>query len=214
MHPMAALTLSLCMAYAAALYGAGEVVQRRRTGSRGWARAATSTERIANRIVFAAWLLDLLGPALVLGGAIEPVFDDAAAQAAGALVGGLSLTVAVGAQRTMGAAWRTGIDPGRPSELVTTGLFALVRNPVYTTMIGLSLGVALLVPTPAGALGVTVALVGLEIQTRLVEEPHLRALHGRPYERYVARVGRFLPGIGRSPKCAATNERSPSSGGS
>lgn len=199
MRPMAALALSLCMVYTAALYGAGEVVQRRRTGSRGWARAATSTERIANRIVLAAWLLDLLGPALVLGGAIEPAFDNAAAQAAGAVLGGLSLTVAVSAQRTMGAAWRTGIDPGRPSELVTTGLFALVRNPVYTTMIGMSLGVALLVPTAAGALGVAVAVIGLEIQTRLVEEPHLRALHGTPYERYAARVGRFLPGIGRVP---------------
>jgi protein-S-isoprenylcysteine O-methyltransferase Ste14 len=197
MPAMAALALMVCVVYAAALFGAGEVVQRRRTGSRGWARAATSTEYVANRIVFAAWLLDLLGPALVLGGAIEPLFDDAEAQAAGAVIAGLSLMLAVVAQRAMGGAWRTGIDPGRPSELVTTGLLALVRNPIYTTMIGVSLGVAVLVPTPLGVLGIATALIGLELQTRLVEEPHLRALHGEPYERYAARAGRFLPGIGR-----------------
>jgi protein-S-isoprenylcysteine O-methyltransferase Ste14 len=194
---MALLALSLCVLYAVALFGIGEIGVRRRTGSRGWAGAATATEHVANMLVLAAWLLELLGPALVLAGVTQPSFHAAGVHEAGAVVAGLSLGFAVGAQRTMGSAWRTGIDPQRPSALVETGLFALVRNPVSTTMIGMALGVALLVPTLLGALGVGVAVLGLQLQTRLVEEPHLRALHGDAYERYAARVGRFVPGLGR-----------------
>ena len=192
---MAALALTLCLLYAVALFGFGEVLERRRTGVAGWARSANRTEHVANMLVLAAWLLGLLGPALVLAGAVEPWFGGAGA--AGIAVSGVSLALAVAAQRTMGDAWRTGIDPEHPSQLVTGGLFALVRNPVYTTMIGISVGTWLLAPTAVGALGVGTCVVALEIQTRLVEEPHLRSLHGSDYARYAARVGRFVPGVGR-----------------
>jgi protein-S-isoprenylcysteine O-methyltransferase Ste14 len=204
---MATIAFALCVLYAAALFGIGEVLLRRRTGSRGWARAASPTERGANALVFAAWLLDLLGPALVLAGAAGPLVEDAAMRAAGAVTSCLSLVLAVVAQRTMGTAWRSGIDPGRPSELVTSGLFALVRNPVYTTMVGISVGAWLLVPTAVGALGVAMCVAGLEVQTRLVEEPYLRGRHGERFERYASRAGRFVPGIGRMRRTARSAAR-------
>jgi protein-S-isoprenylcysteine O-methyltransferase Ste14 len=192
---MAVLALVLCVLYAVALFGVRELVAA--TG--GWARAATRWEWVANRLVLAAWLLSLLGPALVLAGALRPIaaLDGPAARAAGLVLAVASLAGGVLAQATMRSAWRTGIDPAHPSALVMTGVFAHVRNPVYTTMTGVALGAALLVPTAAGALAVAVCVGGLEIQTRLVEEPHLRALHGARYERYAARTGRFLPRIGR-----------------
>lgn len=196
---MAALALSLCVLYVVMVFGVREVVQRRRTGSSGWVASATAQEHRANVLVFAAWLLALLGPVLVLAGVLRPAgaLDGPAAHAAGVATLGLSLVLAVLAQRRMGPAWRTGIDPAHPSELVTGGPFGLARNPVYTTMLGTSLGVALLVPTVAGVLGFAVCLAGLEVQTRIVEEPHLRALHGAAYDRYSARVGRFVPRVGR-----------------
>lgn len=40
-------------------------------------------------------------------------------------------------------------------------------------------------------------MVALALQTRLIEEPHLTRVHGKQYTVYAARVGRFLPGIGR-----------------
>jgi protein-S-isoprenylcysteine O-methyltransferase Ste14 len=40
-------------------------------------------------------------------------------------------------------------------------------------------------------------LLALQIQTRLVKEPHLQRLHSRAYHDYAARVGRFLPLVGR-----------------
>jgi protein-S-isoprenylcysteine O-methyltransferase Ste14 len=63
------------------------------------------------------------------------------------LPGAISIVTANRAQATMGAAWRTGIADGDGAgRLVTTGLFGVVRNPVCTTMVASSVGVALLVP--------------------------------------------------------------------
>jgi protein-S-isoprenylcysteine O-methyltransferase Ste14 len=194
---VAALALSLAVLYAVALFGVGEVAQRRRTGVAGWVRSTSSPEHAANMLVLAAWLLAMLGPALVLACGAEPWFGGSASAAAGIALSCASLGGAVLAQQTMGSAWRAGIDPAHPSGLVTRGVFALVRNPVYTTMVGLSVGVWLLAPTAAGALAVLVCIAGLEIQTRAVEEPYLRELHGQAYTRYAAETGRFVPGIGR-----------------
>ena len=42
-----------------------------------------------------------------------------------------------------------------------------------------------------------VIALGLELQVRAVEEPYLLRTHGDAYRAYAARVGRFLPGVGR-----------------
>ncbi len=195
---MAVLAISLSVIYAVALFAAGERALRRRSGAGGWARAASSTERGANLLIFAAWLLSLAGPALALADTLKPFgpLDGVVGHVFGVLTCCWSIAFAVAARRTMGEAWRTGIDPGRPSELVETGVYLVVRNPVYTTMVALSLGILLLVPTPATALGLVLCVAGVQIQTRQVEEPHLLALHGERYEDYAGRVGRFLPEIG------------------
>lgn len=196
---MAVAALGLCLIYAFVLFGVRGVLQRRETGSSGWVAGSTPAEHLANALFVAAWLLDLLGPALVLAGAIEPIgeLDVFAAHAAGIALLVVSLWLGVLAQRAMGAAWRTGIDAGHPSNLVRGGLFALSRNPVYTTMLTASLGVVLLIPTAIGPFALGGCLLALEIQTRRVEEPHLHAAHGSAYLEYASRVGRFLPGVGR-----------------
>lgn len=136
---------------------------------------------------------------LVLGGVLEPLaaLDDTTGHLLGAVVGVVSIVAATAVRRAMGSAWRTGTDPEAPEPLVVDGPFALVRNPVYTTMMGMALAAALLVPTTLGVLAVVVLVVALELQTRAVEEPHLRRLHGSRYAAYAARVGRFVPGLGR-----------------
>lgn len=40
-------------------------------------------------------------------------------------------------------------------------------------------------------------MIGIGVQVRLVEEPYLRRTHGVAYTDYAARVGRFLPRLGR-----------------
>jgi protein-S-isoprenylcysteine O-methyltransferase Ste14 len=143
-------------------------------------------------VAVAAWLVAyaVAGPAAV--GVI--VLPPPVAGLGWALVAA-SLGVLVLAQAQMGAAWRIGIDH-RATPLVTQGLYGVVRNPIYSAMDLVLAGVVLVAPSPwslAAALGVAVALA---VQTRL-EEEHLALLHGPTYHAYAARVGRFVPGLGR-----------------
>ncbi|WP_187438270.1 hypothetical protein [Actinomadura decatromicini] len=45
--------------------------------------------------------------------------------------------------------------------------------------------------------GLVLTVATIELQVRAVEEPYLRRLHARDYDRYAAEVGRFLPALGR-----------------
>jgi len=51
------------------------------------------------------------------------------------------------AERQMGASYRFGIDDG-PTELVRHGLFAVVRNPIYTGILAILGGFAFIAPCP------------------------------------------------------------------
>jgi protein-S-isoprenylcysteine O-methyltransferase Ste14 len=53
------------------------------------------------------------------------------------------------------------------------------------------------VPNVVALAGLVALLIALEIQVRLVEERHLLRAHGDSYRQYAARVGRFVPGLGR-----------------
>lgn len=108
---------------------------------------------------------------------------------------GVALTLV--AQVQMGASWRVGVDASEETALVTTGLFASVRNPIFTAMLVGLAGLALLAPSALGIGAVALAVVALELQVRVVEEPYLLDAHGEPYRRWAGRAGRFLPGIGR-----------------
>ena len=79
--------------------------------------------------------------------------------------------------------------PASARGSLTGGPFALVTNPIYAGMIPFFCGIALLVPNALTIAGALLLLVALEMQTRLVEEPYLRRVHGAAYSDYAARVG-------------------------
>ncbi|WP_247659199.1 isoprenylcysteine carboxylmethyltransferase family protein [Micromonospora sp. U56] len=72
----------------------------------------------------------------------------------------------------MGSSWRVGVgvDPTERSALVTSGPFALVRNPIFTAMAATALGLTLMVPNAVALIAWLVLVVALQLQVRAVDE--------------------------------------------
>jgi protein-S-isoprenylcysteine O-methyltransferase Ste14 len=192
---MADLALVLLAAYGLVAILLRALIQLRLTGS-------TGIKGISGRPGSAEWLGGLLFIVAIAISVVGVAAADDPAGSHGVHVAGAVLAVAglvatAGAQLAMGEAWRVGVDPGERTRLVTAGPFALVRNPIYAGMIPFFCGIALLVPNVLTIAGAALLVVALELQTRLVEEPYLLRVHGDEYSAYAARVGRFLPGVGR-----------------
>ncbi|GAA2474051.1 isoprenylcysteine carboxylmethyltransferase family protein [Streptomyces thermolineatus] len=190
--------LALYLGWAGFAFGVRAVLQRRRAGDAGF-------RGISGRPGEASWWAGVLFAAALLGGAAAPVAElaglpTAAAPAVrwtGLVVALAGVAATSAAQTNMGTSWRVGVDAGERTTLVTGGLFAHVRNPVFTAMVLTAVGLALMVPNPVSLLALACLVVAVRLQVRVVEEPYLKAVHGTAYEAYAARTGRFLPGVGR-----------------
>ena len=102
------------------------------------------------------------------------------------------------AQAQMGASWRIGIDD-EPTELCTTGLYSVVRHPIYTGISLCLLGVVLVTPSPWTLIPVLPGFLLVSLQARL-EEQHMRYQHGDSFIQWARRTGRIIPGIGKLPE--------------
>ncbi len=105
------------------------------------------------------------------------------------IVGGSFLNVA--AHRSLGDAWRLGIDERTPGDLVTGGVYAITRNPIYVFLFGLFLGTWLLNGTLVFLLYMLVVTPLLHRLT-LEEERFLSRRYGERFARYRRQVPRYL----------------------
>lgn len=199
-HAILALTLFLAWAL---LAGVGRMaVQRRRTGDSGFRFAAAPRGTLAwwaNRISGAGSVaVGVAGPVAAMLGLdpVAPPLSSPALRTAAVVVAALGLVCTCAAQLAMGTAWRIGVDPAERTDLVTSGPFAFIRNPIFTAALITFTGLALASPNIVSLGGLAVVYTGIQMQVRAVEEPHLLATHGQTYAAYAARVGRFLPWIG------------------
>ncbi|MEX5720675.1 methyltransferase family protein [Geodermatophilus maliterrae] len=198
---MTTVALVLYVVALVVLFGVRSWVHRVRTGSAGFHGISGTPAQAGwwGGVLFVvAIVLGLAGPLLAVAGTV-PARVPAAVQVLGLLVALSGFAATLAAQTGMGASWRIGVDPAERTELVTDGVFAHVRNPVFTAMLLAQAGVVLMVPTPVSVLGLVVLVVAVQLQVRAVEEPHLEAVHGVAYTAYAARTGRFVPGVGRLP---------------
>lgn len=175
-------------------FGVRTVVQWRRTGESGWrlGRPDSVAEGAARLSLVAGGVC--LGVAVVTG----PGGSGTVAVAGVALAAASIVLVSV-AQLQMGASWRIGVDHAETTELVSHGVFASIRNPIYTGMAAYGLAHIAMTPSPWAVVGAAAVVLGVQLQARAVEEPYLRALHGADFARWAERAGRFLPGLGRIP---------------
>jgi protein-S-isoprenylcysteine O-methyltransferase Ste14 len=90
-----------------------------------------------------------------------------------------------------GSSFRVGIDVDRPDKLVTTGIFAFSRNPVYVAFAFVLLGQFLVNPD---WILLAYLAAGIWLLHRQVarEEAFLRKQYGQEYEEYCTRVRRYL----------------------
>jgi protein-S-isoprenylcysteine O-methyltransferase Ste14 len=204
---MTTTALALYVLALVVLFGVRSWVQHRRTGSAGFHRISGTPADPGwwGGILFVvAMVAGLAGPLLALTGTV-PADPPPALQAVGLAVALAGFAATLAAQTGMGASWRIGVDPGERTELVTTGVFAHVRNPIFTAMTVAQFGVVLMVPTWVSVAALVALVAAVQLQVRSVEEPYLLAVHGAAYAGYAARAGRFLPGIGRLRATAVTS---------
>lgn len=84
-----------------------------------------------------------------------------------------------------------------PRDLVTTGPFAVIRNPIMAGELAVIWGEALYFGALGIALYALLATLAGHLVVRHVEEPELRERFGSEYETYCRRVPRWFPAPGR-----------------
>ena len=124
--------------------------QWRRTGDTGLRLDAGSPGSVrwwAKVLFLVALALGFAGPVAGLAG-LAPLgaLDHPAVRGVGLLLAVVGVLATLAAQVAMGASWRIGVDPTECTDLVTTGAFAVARNPIFTAMAVTSIGLAMLVP--------------------------------------------------------------------
>jgi protein-S-isoprenylcysteine O-methyltransferase Ste14 len=114
--------------------------------------------------------------------------------AAGLIVQVASGLLAVWARRHLGRYWSGAITTKANHQLVRTGPYRWVRHPIYTGMLGMFLGTAVV----SGELHALLALgiIGAAYWRKIrLEEQHLRRVFGAEYESYQRHSWALIPGL-------------------
>jgi hypothetical protein len=121
-------------------FGVRTWLQIRRTGTSGFRGISGRPGSLVwwGGVLFpTALLLGLAAPTLMITGITAPVLPAHPALAAAGLIAGLAgLVVVLLAQAAMGSSWRIGVDDTERTELIRSGLFRSIRNPIFTGIDG------------------------------------------------------------------------------
>jgi protein-S-isoprenylcysteine O-methyltransferase Ste14 len=109
------------------------------------------------------------------------------------LIAATSTWLAMAAIRELGKQWSLQARVLEDHKLITTGVYGLVRHPIYTAMLGMLLATGI-VFSHWGALagGLVLFLIGTNIRTSL-EEKLLRDAFGMEYETWSDEVPALIP---------------------
>lgn len=108
------------------------------------------------------------------------------------LVGFLGIVITVIAQIQMGRSWRIGVDQSESTELITTGLYAKSRNPIYFGIFLYWIGISMIFPHPAMWVSALVCWISIEVIVRRIEEPYLSRVHKEKFQAYRQKTHRYL----------------------
>lgn len=95
------------------------------------------------------------------------------------------------AQFQMSSNWRIGIDEKNKTDLVTTGIFSISRNPIFLGMIVSLIGIFFIIPNALTFCLVVLTYFVIQIQIRL-EEEFLEKQHKTDYINYKFKTRRLI----------------------
>ena len=143
---------------------------------------------LAYEIVAYAWPL----PAQLVPPWLDTLLvDTRGADVVGAVIVLTGIVIYGLALRAFGESWRLGIDRDKPGELVTDGIFAWSRNPVYLALDLFAIGTFFIL---GRLIFLILALANVVMFHLLIrrEERSLTQVYGDAYHDYYARVGRYF----------------------
>ena len=117
---------------------------------------------------------------------------DAAAALLGSLLCVSGLAFAVWARLTLGRNWSSAVTLKLDHELVRRGPYGLVRHPIYTGLLAMVLGTAIVDGHLAGVLAVALFFAGVWVKARQEETLMLNEFPNE-YPAYRQRVKRSIP---------------------
>lgn len=106
----------------------------------------------------------------------------------------VGLGIFIYALASFGTSWRVGIDTQTPGDLVTTGIFAFSRNPIFVFIDLYFVGTFLINGTLIFLFFAGLMLLGLHYQI-VQEEKFLTQTYGDVYENYRAGTSRYFMGF-------------------
>jgi len=92
---------------------------------------------------------------------------------------------------SFGDSFRVGLDEQHPGKLVTTGIFALSRNPIYTAFGFILFGIFLIFPNWIFSIYILLGFLMFHRQV-LLEEKSLKKQYGEEYDEYCKNVRRYF----------------------
>lgn len=105
-----------------------------------------------------------------------------------------SIMLAVWARRHLGRNWSGAITAKVDHQLIRTGPYRLIRHPIYTAMLGMYLGTAVVSGELHGLLAVVIMVAAYWRKIRL-EEQNLRSIFGAEYDDYRRKSWALIPGL-------------------
>lgn len=121
----------------------------------------------------------------------QAFFHTEAVSWAGVLLCLVGLSLLLWSLVSFGQSFRVGIDTEHPDELITTGIFAFSRNPIYVAFAFILLGQFLIFSNWILLVYIGAA-VWLFHRQVLREEDYLKQHHGKEYLAYYDRVRRYF----------------------
>lgn len=143
------------------------------------------------------WMIDLVLYAVHSDFHIFPaplnhvLVDSQVIRIIGAGLIGIGLLFFIGAFVSFGDSWRVGFDVKTPGELVTGGIFAVSRNPIYVFLDLWFIGIFLMNGRLIFLIFAILTLIAIHWQI-LQEEAFLSNLYHQPYHQYRSRTGRYV----------------------